>query len=105
MKKLSEDQIVKDTTPTIQEIRARVLLMLFRMKGEKTVDTTIVQQYIIYRGLLKAFAFMGFFVIKFVMFLIEIFFKNKKSQLKAEILNGAGDGTRTRNSLLGRQAL
>ena len=31
MKKLSEDQIVKDTTPTIQEIRARVLLMLFRM--------------------------------------------------------------------------
>ena len=35
MKKLSEDQIVKDTTPTIQEIRARVLLMLFRMKGEK----------------------------------------------------------------------
>ena len=43
MKKLSEDQIVKDTTPTIQEIRARVILMLFRMKGEKTVDTTIVQ--------------------------------------------------------------
>ena len=43
MKKLSEDQIVKDTTPTIQEIRARVLLMLFRMKGENTVNTTIVQ--------------------------------------------------------------
>ena len=43
MKKLSEDQIVKDTTPTIQEIRARVLLMLFRMKGEKTIDTTVMQ--------------------------------------------------------------
>ena len=43
MKKLSEDQIVKDTTPTIQEIRARVLLMLFRMKGETTVDTTVLQ--------------------------------------------------------------
>ena len=43
MKKLSEDKIVKDTTPTIQEIRARVLLMLFRMKGEKTVDTTVMQ--------------------------------------------------------------
>jgi|GEM_PF-523301 len=43
MKKLSEDQIVKDTTPTIQEIRARVLLMLFRMKGEKTVGTTVMQ--------------------------------------------------------------
>lgn len=43
MKKLSEDQIVKDTTLTIQEIRARVLLMLFRMKGEKTVDTTVLQ--------------------------------------------------------------
>ena len=43
MKKLSEDQIVKDTTPTILEIRARVLLMLFRMKGEKTVDTTVLQ--------------------------------------------------------------
>ena len=43
MNKLSEDQIVKDTTPTIQEIRARVLLMLFRMKGEEAVNTTIVQ--------------------------------------------------------------
>lgn len=31
----------------------------------------------------------AFFVVKFVIFLIEIFWKNKKSQLKAEILNGA----------------
>ena len=32
-------------------------------------------------------------------------FITKKIPTEVEILNGAGDGTRTRNSLLGRQAL